>query len=427
MPNKKAERMREMRVNLALSSGLFALLGCGDGATVFCVRSATPGACEAIERLEPAPTAAEPAYLLGTRVWDDTSTTSYFHVVPSLEEGTPVDSRLALEVPGAAKLYSAFDLGWFAIGSGESPSITRYSLDPAGALVQGESISLLDYGVADLWDTLYFVSATKAYYPDRDGGQLIVWNPTEMRVLGSIPLPETLREGYLPLYGYAPIWRGGELLISVGWFDWDVTDSVLPETGLIVLDTVTDNVLRFDVDTRCGGVTSPLSGATGDTYLVSSALAGAAHRLGRLPTAPCALRILAGSDEIDPDYLMALSSISPGTLVGEPVPAQGGGVFLRAFDESLATGEAPAATWELTSQAAWRWWRWDPQANTSELMTELPPSTADVSWFQADGRVWGTQTTPDYSETTLIDLSHASGPRRGLTAPGFLHGVTRLR
>lgn len=413
---------------------------CGDDVSVYCSATASPGACEppqdvveddaepaAPDEVEPAPPASEPAYLLGARVWDDTTTTSYFHVVSSLDEGTTVDARRALEVPGAAKLYSAFELGWFAVGSGESPTIARYTLDAAGSLVQGASISLLDYGVTGLWDTLYFVSPTKAYYPDRDGGQLIVWNPAEMRVLGSIALPETRREGYLSLYGYAPIWRGGELLISVGWFDWDVNDSVLPETGLVVLDTATDRVLRVDVDTRCGGVTWPVAGASGETYLVSSALAGAAHRLGRLSTAPCALRIPADESEIDPNYFMPLGGITPSDLVGEPMPANGGGVLLRAFDDALAGAEAPAATWELTGQAAWRWWRWDPAANTAAAITELPPSTADVLWFQADGRVWGTETTADYSETTLIDLSAEGGPRRGLTVPGFLHGITRVR
>lgn len=422
-------------VRLATSSlGALAALGCGDDVSVYCGPTATPGACEAApapapeeEGGDPAPPAPEPAYLLGTRVWDDTTTTSYFHVVPSLSEGTAVDVGRALEVPGSAKLYSAFELGWFAVGSGEAPTITRYTLDAQGALVEGASISLLDYGVAGLWDTLYFVSPTKAYYPDRDNGQLIVWNPTEMRVLGSIPLPETRREGYLSLYGYAPIWRGDELLISVGWFDWDVNDDVLPETGLIVLDTTEDRVLRVDVDKRCGGVTWPVVGASGETYLVSSALAGAAHRLGRLSTEPCALRIPADADQIDPDYFVSLNGITPSNLVGEPMPASGGQVLLRAFDDTLAAPEAPGATWDLTGQPAWRWWRWDPAANTAVAVAELAPSTADVLWFQADDRVWGTETTADYSETTLIDLSADGSPRRGLTVPGFLHGITRIR
>jgi hypothetical protein len=57
----------------------------------------------------------------------------------------------------------------------------------------------------------------------------------------------------------------------------------------------------------------------------------------------------------------------------------------------------------------------------------LEPSTSDVLWFQVDGKVYGTETTADYSETTLIELTADGGPRRALTAPGLLHGVTRVR
>src|SRR5690606_7906908 len=127
-------------------------------------------------------------------------TTSYFHVVSSIEDGAEIDDTKALEVPGAAKLYALPDLGWFAIGGGEAPTITRYTIDEDGALARGESISLSSYGVDSLWDTLYIVSPTKAYYPDRAGTQLIVWNPTEMTVTGSIALPETARDGFLALY-----------------------------------------------------------------------------------------------------------------------------------------------------------------------------------------------------------------------------------
>src|SRR5688572_9165668 len=37
-------------------------------------------------------------YVLSARIFDDASRTSYFHVVDSLAEGTPVDSSQALEV-----------------------------------------------------------------------------------------------------------------------------------------------------------------------------------------------------------------------------------------------------------------------------------------------------------------------------------------
>lgn len=72
-------------------------------------------------------------------------------VVPSLDEGTEIE----------AKLYPVPGIGWFALGGGESPTITRYTLSEAGQLEQQDGINLANYGVEGLWDTLYVVSPTK--------------------------------------------------------------------------------------------------------------------------------------------------------------------------------------------------------------------------------------------------------------------------
>src|ERR1044071_5037006 len=258
----------------------------------------------------------DPQFLVATRVFDaanSSSVTSYLHAVPSLEAGTTVDQSKALEIAGSAKLYSIPDVGWFAIGSGEKPTITKYTLE-RGAFVKGLEMSFINQGVKALWPTLYVVSATKAYYPDRDGLQLIVWNPTTMEIRGTIALPQTAQQGFLANYGNTPILRGDKLLFTVGWFDWVTTDTIRPETGLVVIDTRTDTVARFDTDTRCGGIDETVVAPSGDAYLISSALAGSACRLGRLSTTPCALRVKAGADAIDPGYRTDLDGLAGGKV-----------------------------------------------------------------------------------------------------------------
>jgi hypothetical protein len=368
-----------------------------------------------------------PAYVAATRIWDDTTTTSFFHVLPSLAGGTPVDASQALEVAGAAKLFAFGDLGWFAIGGGEAPTITRYTLDDHGSLAKGKSISLGDYGVTDLWDTLYFVSDDKAYYPDTDQSQLIVWNPTTMTVTGSIALPQTIRDGYLSYYGLTALRRGADLIFSVGWFDWLESDKVVAETGLVVIDTGTDKVKRYDVDTRCGGITQAIEVSSGDAYLVSSALAGAAYRVGRLASKPCALRLPRGADALDPAYAVQLESLVSGAIAGEPAPANGDELFLRVLDAGLVEVKDDSHTWDLTGQSAWRWARWNVATNELRMVQDLPASTADVFWFRVDGKVYASETKSDYSETTLIDLLAPEGERRAITVPGFLQNVARIR
>ncbi|MGK3988249.1 hypothetical protein WME99_34725 [Sorangium sp. So ce136] len=397
------------------------------GALLLLVVAPVSAGCADEEPTVPAGQVGEEAFVVATRVWDDTATNSYFHVVPSLDQGTAVDPSQATEIPGSARLFAFEDQGWFGVGDGESPTISHFTLDARDALVKGDAISLQPFGVQSLWANHYLISPTKAYYPDRAGEQLVVWNPTTMEVQGTIPLPDTSREGYLALYGYASVQRGKTLLFSVGWFDWGATDTVLPETGLVAIDTETDTVARFDVDDRCGGITQSVETASGDAYFVSSALAGAAHHLERLETEPCALRILKDADTFDPDYLVRLGELTTGAIAGDPIPAGGDSLFLRVFDEDLATIGDETKTFEITGQQAWQWWRWDTMTDEVAQVAELAPSPANVSFFDVDGRIFTIDEKADSIESTLIELTAEGGPKLGLTTPGYLHGVAKVR
>ncbi|XXT18870.1 hypothetical protein WME94_52450 [Sorangium sp. So ce429] len=366
------------------------------------------------------------AFVVATRVWDDTATNSYFHVLSSLEPGTAVDPSQALEVPGSARLFAFAGLGWFGIGEAQAPTISQYTLD-GSALVKGDAISFQPSGVQSLWPTNYVISPTKVYHPDRAGEQIVVWNPTTMEVQGKIPLPDTHREGYLALYGYGSVLRGKTLLVSVGWVDWSTTDTILPETGLVAIDTETDTVVRFDVDDRCGGITQPVETASGDAYFVSSALAGAAYHLERLETEPCALRILKDADAFDPDFALSLGELADGAIVGDPIPAGGDSLFIRVFDESLATIAADTKMSGVTGQPAWHWWRWDTATNEAAPVGELVPSPANVAFFEVDGRVFTIEEKNNSTESTLIELTAEGGPKLGLTTPGYLHGLAKVR
>ena len=370
---------------------------------------------------------SKPLYLAMTRIFDDVSTTSYLHVLESVESKTEVDASKAREVVGPAKLYAYGDNYWFAVGGGEEPIITRFELDDKGSLVEGDQISLQPFGVQSLWDTLYFVSPTQAYYPDTDNSQLIRWNPSTMEVDKAIPLPETVREGYLSYYGLTALTRGDKLLFSVGWFDWNENDTILPETGLLEFDTDKDEVTNYQVDKRCGGVTQAVELKSGDSYFVSSAMAAANYRLDRLKIEPCALRVLKGKSSFDADYVTHLADLTGGPLAGEPVLAGDNALLLRVFNEDKAEIKPEAVTWDLTGQAAWTWSRWDLENDNLTPVDDLPEATADTFWFQLDGSVYASDTKADYSETTLVDLTAKGGPKRQLTLPGFVQKIARIR
>ncbi len=410
---------------LALAAAA-ALAACDDSSTFIPAGGTPPQAGGALQ-----PEAEGPAYIVSTRVFDPEvdARTSYFYVVDSLDAGTEIDETKGLELPGSARLFADEETGWIAIGSGEDATITRYTVSADGRLLAGDRMSLQSYGVTSHWsDDLYFVSPTKLYYPDRSNQQLLILNPEEMAITGTIPLPAAAaREGYEPNYSYEAVYRGELLLFTIGWFDW-TNDAILGETGLVVIDTSTDQVLRVDVNDSCGGITTPVNLDSGDTYLLASALAAANHRLERLPTPPCALRIRAGEDTFDPGYAQPLSALVDGALAGEPVHAGGDSLYFRVFDESAASVQDGQFSWDITGQPVWSWVRWDVSEPAAQPDPTLVPSTADVVWFRADERTFGMEALDEeYSRTRLIELSAAGGAAPRLTAPGFLQGLARAR
>ena len=63
-----------------------------------------------------------------------------------------VTAGQAIELAGPAKLFSDGGKRWFAIGEGDEPTITRYTLDDRGHLEKGESMSLLQEAMEELTD-----------------------------------------------------------------------------------------------------------------------------------------------------------------------------------------------------------------------------------------------------------------------------------
>lgn len=166
---------------------------------------------------------------------------------------------------------------------------------------------------------------------------------------------------------------------------------------------------------------------SGDAYLANAAIAAAAHELGRLDTPPCALRILAGDDTFDADYVRMLSEVTNAELAGEPVPGGGGDIDLRVLDEELATIDPDGATWQITGQMAWRWASWNVETDAITMIDALEPGTSDVVWFSVDDHVYGAQTDADYTETKLVELLDGGKVDARLTGPGFMFGLAKIR
>jgi hypothetical protein len=59
----------------------------------------------------------------------------------------------------------------------------------------------------------------------------------------------------------------------------------------------------------------------------------------------------------------------------------------RVLDEGLATIDPDGATYEVTSQLAWRWASCNVESDDVTVIDTLEPATSDLAWFSVEGRV----------------------------------------
>ncbi len=104
---------------------------------------------------------------------------------------------------------------------------------------------------------------------------------------------------------------------------------------------------------------------------------------------------------------------------------QSAGLSLGAA--SLVSPPLKGSRWDSTFAAAWRLYRWSIATGGLDLVDGLGYAAAGTGGLLIDGNTYLTQSTDDYSETTVVNMSDPSGPKLGLTAPGYTYTVLRVR
>jgi hypothetical protein len=388
-----------------------------------CDEARTPG-------VPAAPGTATPLYLLAGTIFG-TPDVSYVVPTRSLAPGTTLDYDQALEIPGGAGVYAPERGGHFFVGTGDSPTLTRYEVTADGSFNRGETLSFANHGLTNALvnnSGVVFLSPGKAYFIHQEDLKAVIWNPTSMQIDGALALPAELqKEGFVVVFDGKAQRQGNDLHLVATWADH--TNGKYPPGALVVtIDTTTDSVVAREPDDRCSQVFDSMRHPSGDIYYACSTWSAATHRaLGAAFAAEsCLLRIRRGQRRFDPDFHVRLPALTGGQVAGTLVPGLGAEGFVRVLDESLFPVVPGATVSELTGAEAWRWWRLDLDALTA-APTDLAPSAAGATELQIDGGVYTSLSKRDFSETTLIEMTAPGGPRPGLAARGYLHNGVRVR
>jgi hypothetical protein len=325
---------------------------------------------------------------------------------------------------GGGTAHSAGD-GQLFIAPFETPTFVRYAVDANGRISESGRISFVNYA-----STIYlaprqlqFVSRSRAYIPVVD--QVLVFDPTELVILESIPVSLPDLDGIAPSLGNEFLRRGDLLFWTAVWQDFE-RDVALPATALVVFDIGTGRVTTSIKEGCAAGYWG--ARGTGDAFVFGTgARAAAMHALsaGARAPAPCLLEVPANGTTFA-DTIIPLEQLAGTSLAALGGPVRPGQATLRIFDPSALAIDAQSTSADVAFSNAWSWWYLDL---TSRALTPIDSvnlsggetytfSAGDVSLISEDHVV----------DTTLFDITSASAaPTESITAPGSIYSTVRVR
>jgi hypothetical protein len=414
--------------NCAVSLFPLALLfGCG-GDTVVVTSPPSPLSpdLEAPVDTEPPTDAATPLYAVMYEVFDDVGSNSYLNVVDSLDIDA-IDGSTSREY-GGGRAYLRVYNGWVFIGSPTEPVVTRYTLGNDGQLEEAGEISFanfgLDSGTIDEWAAT-FISPTKAYLFDTAQGVTILWDPTSMRITGSIEGPDEFTREGLVTSSSSGVLRGNRLYRSLFWRNND-TAEYSGDQLLVVYDVESDQLIDMAAETRCP---SPENRAfvdeQGNIYF-SNWIWSVAGTLMRDAASNCVLRIPPGSDRFDPDWSLPFAEISGGHEGGVFTYVSQGQGLAAIFDETRTNFDAMTDPWDYAGSGNWQLWSVDLEARSGTPIAGIPHNAGAYTPALVDDRLFVIVPKEGWAEVELYEIQ-GNQATPGLSIPGWSYGIERIR
>lgn len=381
------------------------------------------------DKTEPGGTTPDtPMYAITTQIVTTDTPQSYIILTDTLDVPETLKLETAIELPGRALGVGITKSGSLFVGGSEAPTVTRYNLTSDGKLEKAGTVSFEGKGVASIGEyqnQFQFISETKAYYFDGRTSQVIIWNPTEMTVTGTIPLSDITVSGAVLTFATQPIRRGDQVIMPLGWRP-STGVGITKQAGVIVVDSKADTATVV-TDTRCGYVRDGVLGADGKVYLATEVYGAAVRRVagGDTPV-PCLLRFDPQSLTFDGSFYQDLSALVGGGTAGSLLPGPNGTAFLRVFDESLFQVQQGTHPRVLASASAWKWWQLRLDTLAATPVAALPATTGSTFLFPASDRTIFTEFTNGSAATNLRELTDGSG-KVTANLPGISFSFLQVR
>ena len=411
------------------SMGLLASLGCSDEATVIQPPAAEQPGPETPAPEQPEPTGEEPLYALQTYVFTDETVTSYVTLTNTLDV-TSLPPEEAREFAGYA-FITAVD-GKLLVSNGETPSITRFEITADHQWQELEAISFANQGVTGGgagFERHWFKDANTAYVT-LDIRKRVIWNPTEMRILGVMEdsALELEREGLQldATFNRQPRVMRGPVLKPFFYrdADWFMFG---PTTPVAVYDPVT-NAEQKIIDVPCPALEVPSQDEAGNTYL-SSWTYGATLGLYGMGPELCVRRITANA-ELDEAWNPDLTAWTE----GRPVKTfrylgnnKAVGTVLHTDELAIDFTQPYNEEDALEVDLHWRLWLFDLEAETARPIENIGAIDSAFLWSVFEGRTFLFVPYSDWSRSKVFELDADGNATERFETTGFVNEWIRIR
>lgn len=350
--------------------------------------------------------ARPPLYVLANEVYEADGSTSYVNVLTSLDIAA-VDYGKAIEYAGGRATIQTYQ-GWLYVAGPEAPLISRFEANADGTLTPAGEVSFGNYAfesvVIDDW-SVSFISPHKAYLFNSTDGSTVIWDPTDMKIVGEVDHGsfELVRPAPLALNSSPGVVRGNQLFRAIAWDDWDAAKYSV-EQYLAIYDLQTDRLVTLVPESRCPSLGNRVNRDEAGNLYFSNWIWNVGETLLRGGPESCVRRLSLGSDRFDEDWVLPYTSVTQGREGAMFTYLGSGKGLLSVFHDENATLDAETVPDELMSTNNWRVWSLDVDARTAAPLAGLDWMAGAASTFKVGGRTLILVPADDWSVTHVFEL-----------------------
>jgi hypothetical protein len=367
------------------------------------------------------------AFMVSTRVQTPDNRLMYTSVLDSLEHGR-IDLGNAYELSGLSRAFThggkVFQL------DGESGEITRYVAGDGGMAVDTlddgseARLSMQGIGVTAFSSAHAFVDEQLVVsFDNLNLGQLVDWNPTDMTITRTRPMPEMVREDMWASVSRPLQAQGDRIIVGMSWADYITTDFV-PLASMAVLDDHGAGALTLVDSDACTGGSSVFADG-GKVHLVGDNHAGlTAFATDPYLEAPCLLSWSSGDSSfsgspVDLGSLIDTEAVSGGLGRGD------GTVIVRALDASVdLEEESPFTLYDID---AWWWVEVALDGSSARVVDDIPAGGVSAAGWVIDGAAYLPHVDSEAGVTTLWRLEADGSATEVLSVSGEIFELARIR